>query len=522
MTSITKFANNSRVGTRLGGAFGSVLLVMALLSLLALHELRTLQADFDQVVNDNNVRMEHTHAMLTALDQVRINLRNVVLIADEAGMNENQARLQQAESTYRQASEALRAMPADAQEQAVRERIEAAASSARPLNAQVLELGLSNRNLQALSMLLEQAAPATDAWTAALEQLLQLQRQRNALAHDASQRASQQALVWVVGGNLLGLALTLACGTLVARSITTQLGGEPAAASALARAIARGDLSVKVELRPGDDSSMMAHFQRMIDSLSRVVSQVRHNAESVADASAEIAGGNRDLSLRTEQQANSLEETAATMEQLGSAARQNAAHVGQASELALRAAAVATRGGQVVEQVVGTMRGIDAASKKISDIINVIDGIAFQTNILALNAAVEAARAGEQGRGFAVVASEVRSLAQRSAAAAKEVATLITTSVARVEQGSALVDQAGATMAEVVTAIQRMTNLVGDVKVASDEQSASVAQVGHAVGQMDRVTQQNAVLVEQSARTALHLQDQSRQMVDAVSIFKLS
>ena len=517
-----KFADDFRVGTRLGWAFGSVLLVMALLSLLAIHELRTLQADFDQVVNDNNVRMEHTHTMLTALDQVRVGLRNVVLMADEAGMQENQARLQQAESVYRQASQALQAMPADAQEQATHERIDAAAAAARPLNAQVLELGLSNRNLQALSMLLEQAAPATDAWTAALEQLLQLQRQRNAQAHDASQVAGQQALAWVSGGNLLGLALTVLLGTLVARSITGQLGGEPAAASALARSIAQGDLSLRVDLRPGDDSSMMAHFQRMIDSLSRVVSQVRHNAESVADVSAQIAQGNHDLSLRTEQQANSLEETATTMEQLGSAARQNAAHVGQASELAFGAAAVAARGGQVVKQVVDTMKGIDEASGRIADIINVIDGIAFQTNILALNAAVEAARAGEQGRGFAVVASEVRSLAQRSAAAAKEVATLITTSVARVEQGSVLVDQAGATMAEVVTAIQRMTKLVGEVKVASDEQSASVAQVGHAVGQMDHVTQQNAVLVEQSARTAQHLEEQSRQMVDAVSIFKLS
>ncbi|MEO0004089.1 MAG: hypothetical protein RLZZ22_1781 [Pseudomonadota bacterium] len=503
-------------------AFGSILLLMVLLSLMAVHNLTGLRSDLDKVVNDNNVRMEYSNSMLNAIDEVRVRLRNVVLATDENDLREQQAKLNQEHETYERAHRALMATPSSQKGQVLRDQINAAAAVARPLNTQVLELGLANRNQEALALLLEKAAPATDVWIGLLEQLLQLQKQRNAQANQDSQAASQQALAWLIGGNLFGIALTVLLGVLVARSITGQLGGEPRTASELARSIARGDLSVKVELRPGDDSSMMAYFQLMTESLSRVVSQVRQNAESVASVSTQIAQGNSDLSQRTEEQASSLEETAASMEELGGAARQNADTVKQATELARSASDVAARGGRVVEQVIGTMKGINDASTQIADIINVIDGIAFQTNILALNAAVEAARAGEQGRGFAVVASEVRSLAQRSAGAAKEIKMLITTSVERVEQGSVLVDQAGTTMADVVTAIKRMTDLMAEVNVAINEQSASVTQVSDAVTAMDQVTQQNAALVEQSSAAAQRLKDQAQQMVQVVSVFKLS
>jgi methyl-accepting chemotaxis protein len=263
-------------------------------------------------------------------------------------------------------------------------------------------------------------------------------------------------------------------------------------------------------------------LKRAFARMDSALGEVRRSSASIETASAEIATGNQDLSSRTEQQASALEQTAASMEQLGSTVRQNADNARQANQLAMGASTVATKGGQVVGQVVETMKGINDSSKKIADIIGVIDSIAFQTNILALNAAVEAARAGEQGRGFAVVASEVRTLAQRSAEAAKEIKGLIGTSVERVEQGTALVDQAGETMAEIVTAIQRVTDIMGEISSASTEQSAGVAQVGQAVTQMDRATQQNAALVEQSAAAAESLKDQARQLVQVVSLFKLS
>ncbi|MEO5697522.1 MAG: methyl-accepting chemotaxis protein, partial [Burkholderiaceae bacterium] len=292
----------------------------------------------------------------------------------------------------------------------------------------------------------------------------------------------------------------------------------------LARRIAEGDLVPPVvSARPRRDSigELEKALCAMQQQLARIVGDVRSNAESVAGASAQIAQGNLDLSQRTEQQASALEETAASMEELGTTVRQNADNAREANQLARSASGVAVQGGEVVGQVVHTMKGINESSRKIADIIGVIDGIAFQTNILALNAAVEAARAGEQGRGFAVVASEVRSLAGRSADAAKEIKTLIGASVERVEQGTALVDRAGITMAEVVTSIKRVTDIMGEISAASVEQSAGVAQVGEAVSQMDRATQQNAALVEESAAAAESLTHQARQLVQAVAVFKL-
>lgn len=263
-------------------------------------------------------------------------------------------------------------------------------------------------------------------------------------------------------------------------------------------------------------------LKRMQQALVRTVGLVRQNSQSVSTASSEISKGNSDLSTRTEQQASALEETAASMEELNSTVRQNADNARQANQLAVSASTVAVHGGEVVGQMVTTMREINQSSKKISDIIGVIDGIAFQTNILALNAAVEAARAGEQGRGFAVVASEVRHLAGRSADAAKQIKALIVDSVQRVSQGTALADQAGATMSEVVGSIQRVTDLMGEISAASTEQSQGVAQVGEAVTQMDQVTQQNAALVEQMAAAASSLNTQALELVRAVDFFKLS
>ena len=339
----------------------------------------------------------------------------------------------------------------------------------------------------------------------------------------AAQATTIYAQVKVVMLGLLAAALLLGFGLAwaITRQLISQLGGEPGTAADVAKAVAEGDLTTKIHLKPGDTHSLMARLQSMQDALTAAVTNVRRGSENVATASAEIAQGNQDLSHRTEQQASALEETAATMDELGSTVRNNADNAKQANQLALGASEVALKGGKVVGQVVETMKGINESSRRIADIISVIDGIAFQTNILALNAAVEAARAGEQGRGFAVVASEVRSLAQRSADAAKEIKVLINASVERVEHGTALVDQAGKTMSEIVGAIKRVTDIVGEISSASAEQSAGVAQVGQAVTQMDQATQQNAALVEESAAAAESMKQQVQQLVEAVAVFKL-
>ena len=319
-----------------------------------------------------------------------------------------------------------------------------------------------------------------------------------------------------------GLIFAGGFGVVMTSTITGQLGGEPGEANRLARSVGHGDLTTTIPVRAGDEASLMAQLQFMQSSLVRVVGEVRQASETVANASSEIAMGNSHLSDRTEQQAAALEQTAASMDELGATVQTNATRASEANQLAQQASRVAVRGGEVVGQVVDTMRDINARSHRIVDIIGVIDGIAFQTNILALNAAVEAARAGDQGRGFAVVASEVRSLAGRSAEAAKEIKSLIGASVESVERGSALVDAAGSTMTEVVASIGRVNEIMGLITAASDEQSAGVRQVGEAVALMDQATQQNAALVEEMAAAASGLKSQASELVQSVAVFKLA
>ncbi|KVL26200.1 hypothetical protein WS98_29705 [Burkholderia territorii] len=307
----------------------------------------------------------------------------------------------------------------------------------------------------------------------------------------------------------------------IIRNVRGSLGGEPDEAAALATRIAQGDLTRPVPVRAGDDTSMMAAMRDMQARLQATIGGIRQSAESIASASRQIASGNDDLSQRTEEQAASLEETAASMEQLTATVKQNADNARQASGLANNASEIARAGNDVVGRVIGTMGEIDDSSRKIADIIGVIEGIAFQTNILALNAAVEAARAGEQGRGFAVVAGEVRSLAQRSATAAKEIRELIVDSVERVRNGSTLVGQAGTTMGEILQAVARVTDIMGEIAAASEEQASGITQVGRAVTQMDQVTQQNAALVEEAAAAAASLQEQAGRLREAIGAFRV-
>ena len=359
---------------------------------------------------------------------------------------------------------------------------------------------------------------ATETYLGALTQLSSIERK----AMEAAQLEAGQA--YASGRNLLwgAAAVSALLAAALGWWITGTLTAPAREAVTAAQRIAQGDLTTDLRTDRQDEMGhILQSMQDMQVSLRRVVGGVRINADNVSTASAQIAAGNLDLSRRTEQQANALQESAASMEVLGSTVKQSADNAREANQLAQGASTVAIQGGKVVGQVVETMKGINESSRKIGDIISVIDSIAFQTNILALNAAVEAARAGEQGRGFAVVASEVRSLAGRSAEAAREIKLLITASVTRVEQGNALVDQAGSTMEEVVSSIRRVTDIMGEISSASDEQSAGVAQMGHAVMQMDQSTQQNAALVEQSAAAAASLQGQAQQLVEAVGAFKL-
>ncbi len=324
---------------------------------------------------------------------------------------------------------------------------------------------------------------------------------------------------WSAGLALLAVAVAAGLLWVMVRTLRQELGGDPADARTALRRVAEGDLSDDQWL--SKPLGLMAELQRMRQSLRELVQQVQAASAEMLHASSEIAQGNADLSMRTESQASALEETAASMEQLNVTVRQNADSAQTANHLAHSASDVAQQGGAVVERVVDTMKGISASSHRIADIINVIDSIAFQTNILALNAAVEAARAGEQGRGFAVVASEVRALAKRSADAAKEIKDLITTSLERVESGSTLADQAGGTMQDMVGAIRRVTDIMEEISAASREQSAGVAQVGEAITQMDQATQQNAALVEESAAAAQGLRHQAESLLQAVSRFQL-
>ena len=510
------------IGRQLFSAFTAILLLTALLGGAALFGLKTveqeaanLSAKWLKGVGD--LAIARAYMVETREYEVKHSRTD-----DSSYHGEYEEKMQKALANTDALLEGYQARLVGEEEQTMFAGLTKALAEYRTWQGRVIKMGLEKQQQDAADVADGASSMAYEEVVGSLRNLITFNYEGGAQAEAKVKAVSAQAR-WVVLG-LLGLSLVVGVlfSVLITRGLLRQLGGEPHTAVKVARAVAEGNLSTPVVLKPKDTDSLLAALDNMQKALSRTVSDVRTSSDYVAHASREIASGNQDLSGRTEQQASELQQTAATMEQLGTTVRLNADNAQQASQLAQGASAVAVQGGDVVGRVVETMKGINESSRKIGDIISVIDAIAFQTNILALNAAVEAARAGEQGRGFAVVAGEVRNLAQRSAEAAKEIKALIGASVRRVEEGSTLVDQAGTTMQEVVASIRRVSDIVGEISAASSEQSSGVAQVGSAITRMDQGTQQNAALVEESAAAADSLQQQAEQLVKAVAVFKVA
>ena len=508
---------NLRIGMRLGLAFGVVLLITALMAIMGMWRLGALKSQAQELAF---VDVERSSVAQKWVENTRINwVRTAAAL--HAGNLERVGILQkemgETSKTISTLQKQLEPMITDDKGKALLADIGKHREIYRVPRADLLKKKLAGEDVSvAVDATL---LPLADAYLKSLDVLLD-HMDDQLKARVANTEVVANSGQWILG---IGAALSTIIGLIFAVLSTRSIVQPIQQAVDSAQAISQGDLSLQILPQGRDETAdMMQALRDMRDNLARMVGGVRTSAEGVSTASAEIAHGNNDLSARTEQQASALQETAASMTQLSSTVRQNADSAAQANQLAMTASTVAVRGGEVVGQVVDTMKGIHEASSKIADIISVIDGIAFQTNILALNAAVEAARAGEQGRGFAVVATEVRALAGRSAEAAKEIKALIGTSVTRVEQGTALVAQAGSTMAEVVGSIRRVTDIVGEISAASGEQASGVTQVGHAVTQMDQATQQNAALVEEMAAAASSLRSQAHALVEVMAVFKLS
>jgi methyl-accepting chemotaxis protein len=510
--------NDLRIGQRLAIGFGLVILLMLAVTTIGVTQIHRINGGIEQMSHDFYPKTAMANAVKNALNDTARSMRSALFLNTAAEVNAELAVIEKSDRLIADTLARFKRAANSEQDARLLQEVEAARAKYAPLLAGYVKLIKDGSVEQARDLALPELAPLQQKCFDALDKLIEAESKRMDNAGKEAEAASGSAAMLMIALSSIAAVLGVLVGTLVTRGIARPL----TAAVGVARRVAGGDLTTRVEVKSRDETGQLLQALRdMNDGLAGAVRQVRSGTENIAIASREIATGNADLSARTEAQAGSLEETASSMEQLTQTVKENASNAQEANKLVTAASERALKGGQVVGQVVQTMGSIKESSRKIVDIISVIDGIAFQTNILALNAAVEAARAGEQGRGFAVVAAEVRNLAQRSAGAAKEIKALINDSVEKVDAGGKLVDEAGDTMDEIVTSVKHVADIMGEITAASQEQSSGIEEINRAIAQMDEMTQQNAALVEQAAAAAESMQSQAGKLAESVAVFKL-
>jgi methyl-accepting chemotaxis protein len=517
-----KILRDIKLATLLGGSFAIVLFIGFVLAIVGRSELNAQSRAMKDMITDNIQSLALIHEYKDNMDAVSISTRNLILLNNQADVENEVAKIKEIILRNTEIMKLFEPHVITDHEKELWGNIAQARANSLVASKRAIELASSSQKEQARDIILSQIAPAQKKLIHEIDNMIQYQEQDMVRVANDAQANAESAGAFML---MLAFIAVLVGGGItwfITRHIKAQLGGEPQYAVFIAQQVAHGNLDIDVAIQDKDTDSLLAAMRSMCLSLTKTVSEVRHSSETIATSAHEIATGNTDLSQRTEEQASSLQQTAASMEQISQAIRHNNDTVREATQLATTASDTAAKGSDVVSNVITTMDDITESSRKIGDIISVIDGIAFQTNILALNAAVEAARAGEQGRGFAVVAGEVRALAQRSASAAKEIKELITESMQKIESGSQLVSHAGVTMDDIVTQASHVAGLIKEIGVTTVEQESGIDQISQAIHQLDRVTQQNSALVEQSAVAASCQREQAGNLVELMSVFSLS